>query len=150
MYKFGKRSILHYNTLHKDLQLILDELIKIYDVSVIEGVRSEDRQTKLFIEGKSQLDGVVKKSKHQANKDGVSMAVDILPYYKGENAFSGKELDNSRFYFMMGLVKKITIDLIKNKKISHDIRFGLDWDGDNIYNDSNFHDLPHMELISIK
>lgn len=148
MYKFGESSLERLKTCHKDIQLILNELIKFYDFSVLEGIRTTERQQMLFKEGKSKLDGVKQLSKHQGVK-GVSMAVDILPYSKGEDAFSGMEKDNRRFYTMMGMVKAIAKKLLEQKKITHDVRFGLDWDGDDTYRDNTFDDLPHFELVKI-
>ena len=144
MYNFGERSLTNYKTLHQDLRLILDELIKIYDFSIIEGHRTLETQRKYFYEGKSNLDGIVKQSKHQSYP---SLAVDLMPYKKGTNAFSGDELDNRRFYMMMGMIKAISIRLFNNGLISHKVRFGLDWDSDDTFKDQTFHDLPHIELI---
>lgn len=154
MYSFGKKSKKQLDTLHIDLQLILKEIIKYYDFSVLEGIRTTKRQQKLFRKGRSKLDGINKKSKHQGKKDKdgniVSFAVDIMPYAKGTNAFSGKKKDAARFYFLMGMVKMTAKRFLEEGKITHDIRFGLDWDSDNVYTDQNFDDLPHFELIKIK
>ena len=147
MYSFGKRSQERLDTCHPDIIAIMNELIKIYDVSVIEGIRTAEKQKEYFETGRSKLDGVHKKSKHQDDGSGVSRAIDIMPYKKGTNAFSGKVSDNERFYFMMGIVYAISEKLLSEGKISHRIRFGLDWDGDHIYSDQNFNDLPHMELV---
>ena len=144
MYSFSDKSRDKLSTCHKDIQKILRELIKYYDFSVIDGHRSKETQMRYFAEGKSTLDGVTKKSKHQSFP---SMAVDIMPYKKGTNAFSGDELDNRRFYIMMGMVKAIADRLLKDGTITHKVRFGLDWDGDDTFKDQTFHDLPHFELI---
>jgi len=146
MYSFGKRSRERLDTCHDDIIAIMEEVIKVYDVSVIEGIRTAEKQAEYFETGRSKLDGVHKKSKHQDNGFGKSEAIDIMPYKKGTNAFSGKEKDNRRFYFMMGLVKMAAAKLLEEGKITHDVRFGLDWDSDNIYTDQNFDDLPHFEL----
>jgi peptidoglycan L-alanyl-D-glutamate endopeptidase CwlK len=74
------------------------------------------------------------------------MAVDIMPYKKGTNAFSGQEKDNRRFYFLMGIIKSVTERLYQEKEITHKVRFGIDWDMDDIYNDQSFDDMPHIEL----
>jgi len=145
-YSFSESSKSKLDTCHKDIQLILEELIKYYDFSVICGIRTIKEQIELFEEGRSKLDGVTQRSKHQGI-NGVSMAVDIMPYVKGTNAFSGTELDSRRFYFMMGKVSSIAQRLYSEGKITHKIRFGLDWDGDQTYADQTFHDLPHFELI---
>jgi len=149
----GTRSQKHFDTIHKDLQAIVLELLKVYDVSVISGVRTDAEQLALYKDNKSTLDGISRKSKHQPKEDEdgkmVSFAVDIMPYKKGSNAFSNKMLDNVRFYFMMGLMRSISIRLLEEGKISHKLRFGLDWDSDDVYFDQNFHDLPHAELIAV-
>jgi peptidoglycan L-alanyl-D-glutamate endopeptidase CwlK len=150
MYSFGRKSKANLSTTHIDIQTILNELIKIYDVSILEGLRTTERQKKLFNDKKSTLDGVLRKSKHQGqviNGKLTSMAVDIMPYKAGTNAFSGKIDDKSRFYYMMGLVKAISAKLLEEGKISHRVRFGLDWDSDDIFSDQSFDDLPHMELV---
>ena len=147
MYNFGKVSQDRLNTCHNDIILIMNEVIKIYDISVLEGIRTAEKQKEYFDTGRSQLDGIIKKSKHQDDGSGKSRAIDIMPYSKGTNAFSGKESDNRRFYFMMGIVYTISEVLLSEGKISHKVRFGLDWDGDHIYSDQNFNDLPHLELI---
>jgi len=150
MYTFGTRSKKQYNTLHPDLQLILDESIKIYDYSILQGLRTEAEQKEMFKTGRSKLDGVTRKSKHQGvehNGKTVSMAVDLMPYKRGTNAFSGRIKDKNRFYFMMGIMRSISERLLAEGKITHRLRFGLDWDGDDIFEDQSFDDLPHMELI---
>ncbi|EJF05990.1 hypothetical protein ThvES_00019500 [Thiovulum sp. ES] len=170
MFKLGAKSQKHYLTLHKDLRTILLDVLKVYDISVIEGLRIQERQQQLFSEGKSKLDGVTKKSKHQASycsldsvgltPDGkplldekgyyiCSKAADIIPYSKGTNPFSGNETDNRRFYTMMGIVQAVTSSLLSQGKIEHTVRFGLDWNGNQRYDDQTFHDLPHMELVEI-
>lgn len=143
-YVFSKKSLDKLETCHKDIQTILKELIQYYDFSIVEGHRSQETQMKYFAEGKSKLDGVHKKSKHQSYP---SMAVDIMPWKKGTNAFSGKELDNRRFYLMMGMIKAIAYRLKDEGTITHSVRFGLDWDGDDTFADQTFHDLPHFELV---
>jgi peptidoglycan L-alanyl-D-glutamate endopeptidase CwlK len=143
LYKFGEKSQENFDTLHKDLQLILSEAIKIYDFSIIGGHRTAETQQAYFKKGLTKLDGIIKKSKHQSYP---SMAVDIIPYKKGTNAFSGNEKDNRRFYFLMGIIKAISEKLLKDGKISHRLRFGIDWDNDDIYTDQSFDDMPHIEL----
>lgn len=151
MYSFGNKSQQELNTCHKDIQRILNEVIKFYDFSVNEGLRSQERQQKLFREGKSHLDGINKKSKHQGQYDDegnfVSFAVDIVPYKKGYNPWEETELNLRRFYVLMGRVQQSADELFANGEIQHKIRCGIDWDNDDIYSDQNFHDMPHFELI---
>jgi len=151
-FSFGKASLSRLNTCHKDIQAIMYELIKIYDVSVFEGIRSTERQLMLYNKGNSQLDGVHKKSKHQGSPDEdgniVSYAIDMVPYKKGHPAFTVSQDNYRRFYFMMGLVYSIANRLYNEGIITHRVRFGLDWQMDMVYrHKSEFLDLPHWELI---
>jgi len=155
MYDFGNKSREQFNTLHIDLQLILKEVIRIYDFSILEGIRTTVRQQELFKNGRSKLDGINKKSKHQGRKDKdgniVSFAVDIMPYKKNTNAFEDTEDARKRFYFLAGIMFSVTQRLLKKGKISHNIRWGGDWQMDMVYNTkSEFVDLPHFELIKVK
>ena len=48
MYKFGKKSKERLRGVHPKLVNVLNELIKIMDVTIIEGLRSEERQNELL------------------------------------------------------------------------------------------------------
>lgn len=145
-YNFGKRSLENYKTIHPDLQKILAELIMQYDFSIIEGHRSAETQQKYFSEGKSKLDGINKKSKHQSYP---SLAVDIMPYRKNFNPFTDKNGPKA-FYYMAGQLKAIAQRLLDEGKISHKVTWGGNWDNDmDFFNDSNFFDLPHFQLDKV-
>ena len=106
------------------------------DFSVIEGQRSIKRQQKLFAEGKSAIDGISAKSKHNETP---SLAVDLLPHphtLNGVNVWADKQ----RFCVLSGLMQAAAAEL------NLTLRWGGDWDGDGNNADSNFHDLPHFEL----
>jgi len=150
MYNFGKRSRSRLDTCHPDLIKIMEEAIKVFDFSVLEGIRTTEKQQEYFETGRSKLDGIHKLSKHQDHGDGLSHAIDIMPYKKGANAFSGKQKDKARFYFLAGLIKGIAYRLLEEGKISHTIRWGGDWDSDDIFSDNSFDDLPHVELVKIR
>lgn len=149
MYKFGKTSQSRLDTCHNDLQIILNEVIKFYDVSVLEGLRSTKKQQQYFTDGKSKLDGINKLSKHQDHGDGISYAVDIMPYLKGENAFSDSKADINRFYYLAGIMLGVSNMLLAQGKISHRLRWGGDWDSDHSFKDQTFNDLPHFELVKV-
>ena len=149
MYTFGKRSRTRLETCHPDIIKIMEEVIKIYDFSVLEGLRTAEQQAEYFETGRSKLDGVNKKSKHQDNGSGKSRAIDIMPWKEGENAFSGKQKDLRRFYYLAGIVKSVAYILLQKGEISHGVIWGGDWDSDDVYTDQNFDDLPHFELRKI-
>tara|TARA_X000001388_G_scaffold50088_1_gene36113 strand:- start:185 stop:562 length:378 start_codon:yes stop_codon:yes gene_type:complete len=124
MYKFGKRSRKRLKGVDAKLVNVLNELIKMMDVTVIEGLRSAERQKELLAKGATK----VKYSKHMEGK-----AVDIAPYpIDWEN--------RDGFYYMGGMVRGIA------KQLNIDIRFGGDWDSDGDTKDNNFDDLVHIEL----
>ena len=144
-YSFGKKSQKNLDSCHPDIQKILNRLIQYYDFSVIEGYRSQERQQELFSQGKSTLDGVETKSKHQVYP---SMAVDIIPYKKDHNPWEDSQDNLKRYYFMMGMVKSLALEMYINGEVEHSVRFGLDWQMDDVYNTKfEFTDCPHMELI---
>jgi len=141
MYKFSKKSQTQLETCHKDIQLICSEAIKIIDIKVTEGARSQKRQIELFKKGRSKLDGVTKFSKHQVTKEKLlSSAIDILPCPVDWG-------DKKRFFFVAGIMKGITLRLLEEGRITHALRWGGDWNSNNNFEDQTFNDLPHFELI---
>jgi peptidoglycan L-alanyl-D-glutamate endopeptidase CwlK len=146
--QFGKKSAAEWETLHRDLQLILNIVVEYIDFAIIQGARTVAEQQRLFKLGKSELDGITQLSKHNVTeKRPKSMAVDLLPYKRGTNAFSGKVKDNARFYHLMGAIHVISELLFKMGEITHKVRFGIDWNRNMIFDDQSFDDMPHMELI---
>ncbi|AXH14260.1 peptidase [Malaciobacter mytili LMG 24559] len=143
MPSFGKTSIQRLETCHKDLQTICNEVIKYYDFSVIEGYRTLEMQQKYFKDGKSKLDGINQKSKHQSLP---SLAVDVAPY---PIDFKNEHKAKARFYHLAGYMFMASEILYKEKKITHKLRWGGDWDIDNYFNDQSFDDLPHFELVKV-
>tara|TARA_R100000152_G_C6758953_1_gene182863 strand:+ start:887 stop:1267 length:381 start_codon:yes stop_codon:yes gene_type:complete len=126
MYKFGKRSRDRLKGVDSRLVNVLNELIKIMDVTVIEGLRSAERQKELLAKGATK----VKYSKHMEGK-----AVDIAPYPIDWN-------DRERFHYMGGMVRGIA------KALNLNIRWGGDWDSDGEIKDNKFDDLVHIEIKS--
>lgn len=145
MPQFGKDSRAKLNTCHKDLQLICEEVIKNIDFTVTEGAREDAKQMQYFKEGKSKLDGVKQRSKHQVTKEEpLSYAVDIAPYPVN---YANKPKTLARFYMLAGYMFQASAKLFEEGKITHKIRWGGDWDGDKDFTDNTFDDLPHFELI---
>lgn len=142
MFKLGKRSLEKLNTCHKDLQLIINTAISLSDIDfgISEGHRSIELQNKYYKEGKSKIDGITKKGKHNYEP---SLAVDI--YLWKDNKASW---DTTHFLYIIGLIDAVAKILYKENKITHIIRNGSNWDkDDDIIIDQTFIDLPHFELI---
>jgi len=124
MYRFGKRSKERLKGVKPELVNVLNELIKIMDVTIIEGLRTEERQKELVASGASKT----KYSKHLEGK-----AVDLAPYPIDWE-------DRDRFHYMGGMIRGIA------KQLNVNVRWGGDWDSDGETKDNGFDDLVHVEL----
>jgi len=80
-YKLGKTSLSRLEGINNKLATIVHMAIEEteQDFTVVEGLRSVERQFELFEKGYTELDGYNKKSAHQ-----LGTAVDIAPYKNGE------------------------------------------------------------------
>jgi len=142
MYRFGTKSKAQLKTAHKDLQKIMNEAIKITDVDfgIAEGHRSIEKQKQYFEDGKSKLDGINKKSKHNYSP---SMAVDIYAYVNNNASW-----DNEHLSYLAGIIHAVSEMLFEQKITNHKLRWGGNWDRDGvILADQSFDDRPHFELI---
>jgi peptidoglycan L-alanyl-D-glutamate endopeptidase CwlK len=128
-YSFGYRSKIALSTAHPLLIRLFNEVIKIYDCSVLYGHRTEKEQAEMVRLGFSRL--VFPNSEHNKVP---SLAVDVVPYPIDWN-------DKNRFFFLSGIVKGIA------SQLSIKIRWGGDWDSDNDFKDQTWIDLPHYELV---
>jgi len=124
MPKFGKKSQERLRGVNSELVNVLFELVKIMDVTIIEGVRSQERQDRLVAEGKSKT----KFSKHITGR-----AVDLAPYPIDWE-------DRDRFHYMGGMLRGIA------HQMGVKVIWGGDWNGNGETKDNNFDDLVHIEL----
>mgnify|MGYP003149855128 CR=1 FL=1 len=124
MPRFGKRSKERLKGVDVKLVNVLNELVKIMDVTIIEGLRSKERQEKLLKERKTKT----RFSKHIEGK-----AVDLAPYPIDWE-------DRERFHYMGGMIRGI------GKQLHTNIRWGGDWDSDGEIKDNSFDDLVHVEI----
>ena len=147
MPKFGKRSKKKLATCHKDLQKVFNEVIKHIDCSVLEGQRNQERQDRLFKEGKTKVKLVKEFDKLNEENDNlkivkypdgghnaiISNAVDITPYPVD---WEDRERQTLFAGFVMGIAKSMGVNLF----------WGGDWDTDWQVQDNNFDDFPHFEI----
>lgn len=131
MPKFSRKSKTILNSCHPDLQKLMNEVIKHFDITILEGHRSKERQDALCSSGKSQVK--FPGSKHNAYP---SLAVDIMPYSKIIDWN-----DRDRFHYLGGFVLATAISM------GISIRWGGDWDMDTEVKDNRFDDLVHFELF---
>ena len=131
MPRFGKRSKERLKGVDAKLQNVLNEVVKYFDIAVIEGLRSQERQNELVAQGKSKT----KFGKHVDGK-----AVDIAPY-----PIDWKARDDFHYLggFMLGMAASMGIK----------IRWGGDWNASSLFKgrrttkDNNFDDLVHFEIL---
>lgn len=124
MYKFGEESRRNMKGVDSRLIDVLNEAIKLMDISVLEGLRSKERQLILYKAGDTKV-------KHSKHMDG--MAVDVAPYPIDWE-------DRERFHYMGGMMRGIA------QQKGHTVRWGGDWDKDGEVDDNDWDDLPHIEL----
>ena len=124
MPRFGRRSKERLKGVDAKLVNVPNELKKRMDVTVIEGLRSQERQNELVAQGKSKT----KFGKHVAGK-----ALDLAPYPVDWE-------DRERFHYMGGLVRGI------GHSLGVSVRWGGDWDSDGEIKDNSFDDLVHIEI----
>ena len=129
MPSFGETSKKRLTTCDPRLQEVLQEVVKEFDCSVLEGHRSADRQQELFEQGKSKVQ--YPNSKHNSYP---SAAVDVVPYPVDWD-------DLERMAYFAGYVKGVAA--AKGIKL----RWGGDWDSDGYIKDHSFLDYPHFEIL---
>lgn len=141
MYKLSKRSLGRLEGVNPILINILKEGIKNspYDfgIPLHGGKRTPEDQNYLFLIGKSEADGYIKKSKHQSGD-----AVDIYLYIDGKASWNRDKLQNVANH----------LQLIAKLKFGINLRWGADWDMDGIRvdkdKDERFFDGAHFEISS--
>ena len=127
MARFGKRSRSRLKGVNPKLVNILNEAIKLMDLTILEGLRSVERQKELVSSGASKT----MKSKHLKG-----WAVDVTPYPVDFDSAKGI----NRHYYMAGMLRGIA------HMMKIPVRSGADWDSDGEIKDQKFNDLVHIEL----
>lgn len=128
MPRFSQTSKERLKTCHPWLQDLFNEIIKLFDCTIICGYRNKESQMIVYQEGRSNLQ--YPNSKHNKTP---SLAVDVAPYpIEWHNV--------RRFYYFAGYVMGIAA------KMKIPLRWGGDWNSNTIFNDQGFYDLPHFEL----
>jgi len=146
MPKFGNKSAAKLKTCHSDLQKIMNLVISRsrIDFGISEGARSLERQTELFNQGKSKIDGINIKGKHNFSP---SLACDIFIYHSDTATRRKLVYDRCSLSYVAGVVISCAEELLLAGEIESTIRWGGNWDRDGvILLDQNFDDLPHFEL----
>jgi peptidoglycan L-alanyl-D-glutamate endopeptidase CwlK len=126
MPRFGNRSKKRLRGVDTRLISVLNEVVKYYDLTILEGKRTEERQEELVAKGASKT----MKSKHLEGK-----AVDVAPYPIPDWK------DTYQFIYMAGRVMQ------EADRLGVTLRYGGDWDMDEtVVSDQTFQDLVHFEI----
>ncbi len=143
---FGNRSKQNLASCHPDLQLIAEESLKVsqVDFGISEGHRSIEKQLEYFNTGKSKVDGIKIKGKHNYQP---SLAFDIYAYVSGKPKLA---FNTTYLSYLGGVITSVANRLLNEGRISHKIRWGYNWDSDGeIGTDQRFQDMPHFELKKV-
>lgn len=126
--KLGAKSIERLNSVNPDLQRVVKLAFETmpFDITITEGIRSQERQNQLLAAGATK----VKTSRHQSGN-----AIDMVPYPVDWNDFN-------RFRIMAREMFKAA------KQLGITIRWGGNWSriDENQAPPSSFIDGPHFEL----
>ena len=135
----GKASLENLNGVHPRLVRVVKRAILISSVAfkVIEGVRTPERQRKLYAQGRTTPGKVVTwtlKSNHFVNPlTGFGHAVDLLPA-----PYDWQDLEPFNL-MALAMFRAATIESVR-------IRWGADWDQDGVPREKGESDSPHFEL----
>ena len=143
-YIFHQRSKEQLDTCHPHLKANSTEIALVHskvDFAIIEGNRSLARQLQLFNEGRSQIDGIKRKGKHNFYP---SRAFDFCPYYYRKLQWE----DAVSFAYLAGMFMYIGSYLRQRGLIECRIRWGGNWNNNGVLRkDQSFDDMPHIEII---
>ena len=151
MAKFGNKSLKELSTCHIDIQLIFNTVVEYFDISIIEGTRTEETQHNHWQKGRelkgihldpkvrdnwevvnesnivTHKDGYEKESRHQTFP---SVAVDVVPY-------PSMWADKDEAIKLIGIVNFVQDKLFDEWKITHKLENGYELWG---------FDHPHFQL----
>jgi peptidoglycan L-alanyl-D-glutamate endopeptidase CwlK len=140
MFSFSERSLNNLKGVHPKLVAVVKRALVIspIDFTVLEGVRSQERQNELWAQGRTKPGQVVtwiqSTGTHGIQSDGYGHAVDLAPYPIDWNDFE-------RFDQLA------TVMFAAAKELGVTLRWGGNWDMDDRIHERGESDSPHFELV---
>ena len=140
MFTFSERSLNNLKGVHPKLVAVVHRALELspIDFTVLEGVRSQERQNELWAQGRTKPGPVVTwvqtSGTHGVQADGYGHAVDLAPYPIDWN-------DHARFDGLANIM------FAAAKELGVTLRWGGDWDMDQIIHERGESDSPHFELV---
>ena len=138
---FSELSRERLSTCDPRLVAVCEEVVRVFDVKILEGARAPERQDELFEAGLTEKKAGQSKHQHVHPETGepMSWAVDLIPYPFTPDDWE----DTRRFYVMWGHVQAA------GARLGVKLRWGGDWNGDGSFRDQKFNDLAHLELADV-
>lgn len=138
-YRLSPTSLARLAGVHPALVAVVKRAIlqSRQDFLVLEGLRSQARQDRLYAQGRSTPGPVVtwtRKSRHQRQADGFGHAVDLVPWPVDWT-------DPGKFDAVAEAM------FAAAKALGHSVRWGADWDGDGRPRERGESDSPHFEIV---
>lgn len=154
MASYGHKSMGELETAHPDIIKVFLEVVKRFDNTIVYGYRNPTYQFQLFKKGRTLIKGkwvITNKGAVVTYKDGTTEpskhnkipaeAVDAIPYPIDWG-------DEHRMCYFAGWVMDTAARLKEEGIITHDFRWGNDWNRDTEIRDETFNDLCHFEIIT--
>ena len=129
---YSETSKANLKTTHWKIQKIFNKAIQTFDHSILCGHRGVIAQNDAYQRGFSRVQWP-----HSMHNKHPSLAVDAIPYPAGFDDIAG-------MYFFGGYIWRLA------QELEIPIRWGGNWDCDTDFDDENFRDLAHFELIMPK
>ena len=134
---FGQRSLDRLNGVNTRLVSVVHRALELstVDFTVVEGLRSKQRQAQLYAQGRTTAGKIVTWTLKSKHIDG--LAVDLAPFADGKIDWS----DSKKFDAIAKAMFKAAAELgVK-------IRWGKDWNANGIIGERGEVDSPHFELV---
>lgn len=141
-FPLSTQSLERLHGVHPDLQRVIARAAQLlpFPLTVLEGVRTEQRQAELYAIGRTKPGKIVTAtmdSRHRVQKCGYGCAVDLAK----READGSIDWNNTRNFLIIGKAM-----FAAAAELHVPIRWGYDWDGDGITQEHGEYDGPHHEL----
>ena len=134
---FGQRSLDRLNGVNTRLVSVVHRALELstVDFTVVEGLRSKQRQAQLYAQGRTTAGKIVTWTLKSKHIDG--LAVDLAPVMDGKIDWNDSAKFNAIGAAMMQAAKELGVS----------IRWGKDWNANGIIGERGESDSPHFELV---
>ena len=134
---FGQRSLDRLSGVNTRLVSVAHRALELstVDFTVVEGLRSKQRQAQLYAQGRTTAGKIVTWTLKSKHIDG--LAVDLAPITDGKIDWN----DLAKFDAIGAAMKKAAAEM------GVTIRWGADWDRDGKLREKGESDSPHFEIV---